>query len=172
MNGLLQMEQGSPVPAEQTQAPSQQPASDQDKYDLVAGLMVKHVYEKADAIIDTLQRDQNLSQAMGVMLSNMMIFSLKMAEQNQQQVPPRMLFQATVETARAIGELLIDRQLVPEQQEAQVTEEAFYTALDLFGQRVTLTDEERQQYVEVMDEFQQLGSSEQPGQEVSHGPAQ
>jgi len=167
MNGLLQIApsaapaQAQPVPAEQS-ARSSADTNEQSKYDLVAGLMVKHVFDNADAIVDTLQRGQNPVQAIAVIISNLMMFSISMAEKNQQAIPPKMLFQAAVESAGAIGELMLDRQLVDEQLEAQLTEAGFYAALDMFGQRATLTDEERQQYVAVMDEFQQLGQQAQP----------
>lgn len=151
--GLLQA--GTATQQSNPQPNASQP--DQEKYDLVAGLMVKHVYDKADAILDSLQRGQDIVQSIGTIISQLMMFSIKVAEQNQQTIEPRMLFQAAVETARAVGDLMLDRELVPPEQEAQITEQGFYAALDVFGQRATLTDEERSEYVVVMDEFQSMG---------------
>lgn len=166
MQGLLQQaapEQQAPAPqqaAPQQAAPQpggQQGGPNQEKYDIAAGTMIKWVYDNAETVVQNVSAGEPAERA-GQIISQLMNMNRMSAQQSGQVIEPSIMFQSGIETAQAVGEVLLKAGVISPDNAGPIMEDAFFNALELQGQSATISDQERQEYLALIDQYQGKGA--------------
>jgi len=183
MQGILsggQPPQGQGAPqAQQQQSPQNQQSKQssegtQEQYDIVAGQALTYLYSKPglQAFQSSLST-QNPSAGMAEVLGRLMVMSAQSATLAGKKIPPKVLFQAGMEVARAMSELGQKQGALTKDNEKQIVEDAFYNGVTMFAQEAeeeALTQSDREKYAQLLDMLEQMetkargGAQQQPAQ--------
>lgn len=167
MSGLLQ--QASQQPQQQAQ-PEQQDGT-QEQYDIASGQMIQWVSsdEGYSAVTQALQAGEP-QQAMARLIGRLLVMMNQSAYLSGKKIPPRVLFQAGMEVAKAISAIAQKLGVLDKSTEKEITEDAFFDGVALFGTesaKEALTDNDRSRYTQLIDEVEQMANqagSAQPNQ--------
>jgi hypothetical protein len=150
----------------------------QEQYDVVAGQALTYLYSKPGMqALQTNLSTQDPAAGMANMLGRLMVMSAQSATLAGKKIPPKVLFQAGMEVARAMSELGQKQGVLTKENEKQMTEDAFYNGVTLFAQEAgeeALTPSDREQYAQLLDLLEQMESKAAGGaqQQPSQGQAQ
>lgn len=182
MAGLLEKAQPSAQeqPAEQPEtAPegqSQQAVADsQEAYDLAAGQMLNFIYDEqgTQALTKMIQSTGDPSQGMARLFGRLLMMTVQSAVMAGKRVPPQLVFQAGIEAVRALSEVAQSKGLIDPTSEKEITESAFYDGIALFATEAkdeALTEDERAQYVALLEAAEQMEQQAQGGLPDSQTP--
>lgn len=166
-----------PQEAEQQPANPQQSAKGtQEQYDVVSGQMLNYLYSDPgmDAFKTALST-QDPAAGMANMLGRLMVMSAQSATLAGKKIPPKVLFQSGMETARAMSELGQKAGVLTKETEAQIVEDAFYNGVSMFAQEATeeaLTPSDREQYAQLLDMLEQMEQKNRGGAPQQQAPEQ
>ncbi len=149
----------------------------QEAYDLAAGQMLNFVYDERgiEALTRMIQTAGDPVAGMARLLGRLLTGTTQSAAMSGKRVAPPLVFQAGIEVIRAMSEVAQSRGLIDPANEKAMAEDAFYDGIALFAQEAAeeaLTDDERQEYVkllEVVEQMEQQGGMPQQGQKPPQG---
>ena len=173
MSGLLQQASQQP----QQQAQPEQSEGTQEQYDIAAGQMIQWVSsdEGYSAVTQALQAGEP-QQAMARLIGRLLVMMNQSAYLSGKKIPPRVLFQAGMEVAKAISAIAQKLGVLDKSTEKEITEDAFFDGVALFGTESAseaLTDVDRSRYTQLIDEVEQMAAKANSGQpQQSAGVAQ
>lgn len=146
----------------------------QEAYDLAAGQMLTFVYDERgmEALTQMVQAAGDPAAGMARLFGRLLMNTVQSAAMSGKRVAPPLIFQAGIEVIRAMSEVAQSRGIVSPENEKEVAEQAFYDGIALFGQEAAeeaLTDDERQEYVKLLEVAEQMeeqgGMPQQQGQQ-------
>ncbi|GAA0586786.1 hypothetical protein ACFQH5_20175 [Halomonas salifodinae] len=154
------------------------PEQGQQMYQALTQAMLEALYSD-DGAEQVLASHDDPVQAMGQVISTVMLTAHQALTDQGSTVPPGVMFQAAMEIAKAVGEMAATMQRLPPEEEAEAVEAAFMTAMGRFGQMADdLSPEQKQRYAELIralrDAKQQSSGQPQrePGAPQEQAPAQ
>lgn len=145
----------------------------QKLYDVAAGQMLNFVYDDqgVQALTELMQAIPDDPQAaMAKLLGRLLTMTAQSAALAGKRVPPDVLFQAGIETVRAMSEVAQSKGLLDPKQEQAVTEGAFFDGVANFANEAkeeALTRQERQAYVQLLDQLEAMEKKARGGQPVT-----
>ena len=169
MTGLLQQAPPQQAQPEQVKAQQQgQSEGSQEQYDIAAGQLIQWVSsdEGYQAVTESLQAGEP-QQAMAKLIGRLLVMMNQSAYLSGKKIPPRVMFQAGMEVARAISAVAQKLGVLDAQSEKEITEDAFFDGVALFGTESAseaLTDEDRNRYTQLIDEVEQMAAKANGGQ--------
>lgn len=172
--------QGQPGQAPQEAPQEQQPADSQEAYDVATGQMLDYVYDQSGMgdLTKAIEASGNPQQGMARLLGRLLTTTVQSAMMAGKRIAPDLIFQGAIEVVRALSEVAQTQGLLDAAQEKEVTEAAFYDGLTLFANEAkdeSLSEEERQRYVKLLDMIEQLeqqGAMEQPADQPNESEVQ
>lgn len=178
MNGLLQQEQPQQAPQQPHQGGNEQ-QNGQQIYKKIVEMALGFAYSEqgTEMIRQGLQLEgakfvQNAGNVMAKIMMRLMISSSTAGKK----LPPKMLFQAGMEIASAITEM--GQAMGVTDGAKGVAKEVFYAGLTITGRELPdeiLTPEEKQQFVQLINQVKQMddqGQAQQQGPQDQPQPEQ
>ena len=174
-----------PQPEQQEQQPDQQGSQDggnQEMFEAVAEGPLNYIYseEGLNSIKQMLtasdedDADDVISQVAG----KLMVSQALEARNNGKMIPPSVMFALCMELINNLTDIAVKVGTVDQANANDVGEDAFFNAVSIFGESsedLAISDQEREQYVKMVDEMEQLiqqkgmnqeGEGQQQQQEV------
>lgn len=130
----------------------------QEKSGKISQLMALHIYNNADSTIKIIETAQNKGEAAGKLIGQLLMFSGIQAKEAGAQLEPPVLFKAAVDATRVLGELLVKRGVIAAEEENALMNEAFHLGGNIFVKNAGLSDQERQHYASIYQQFMQVTS--------------
>lgn len=174
MAGLLQGAQAAPPqqqppqgqPPQPPQAQQGDPRTDvdpqqgQQMYDALMESMLGYLYGPGiEQVEQALSQGEDIVQRMATVISSVMLTTYHALVAEGKTVPPGVMFQGGMELAKAVGEIAIEMQRLPAQDNRDPIEAAFMAGIGRFGQLVqdgAMTDQQKQRYAELIRAMRQL----------------
>ena len=159
------------------QAAQQEQADPKEAYNIASGQMLNFLYDDAgqQALASMAQSAGDPSAGMARLMARLLVTVEQGARLGGQKLPPEIIFKAGMELAAAMSELAQNMGLLDQSNEKEATENAFFEAITLFATEAgeeALTDDDRQVYVAMIDQIEEMaGASQgQPAQDQQQAP--
>ena len=191
MAGLLQQAQGAP---QQAQAPMQgqpqgqpqgqaqgdprvdmDPEQGQQQTDELVSAMLESLYgPMLEDVKEMLEQQPDAPhEAIGRVVSQLMLTSWQALADQGSTVPPGVMVQAAMVASQAVGEMAIKMGLISEEESAEPVEAGFMIAMGQFGQAAgkDMPPEQKQRYKQIIQGIAQAKEASQ-GQQPQEQPPQ
>lgn len=171
MQGLLQQPQQAP----------QQPQQDtgegtQEQYDVAAGQLIQWVAsDEGYQVAEQALQSGDVQKSIAMLIGRLLTMMNQSAYLSGKKIPPKVLFQAGMEVARALSAIGQKIGVLDKQNEAQITEDAFFDGIVLFANESAeeaLTPDDRARYTQLIDQVEQMASKAQPQTQPNQQVAQ
>lgn len=174
LNGGMPPAPSRPQQGQPQQSQGQRPQGggndegNQEMYDIAAGQILNFVYsEEGHQGISEALRNGNPQEQMARWVGRLLTTAAQSASLSGKRIPPKILFQAGMEVAGALSEIAQKLGALPQEQEKEITENAFYDGIAAFAQEASeeaLTPQDRQAYVDLLNQLEQMEAGARPAQ--------
>ena len=184
MAGIISQAQAQPQQnvAQNPQQPAQKEQSDpKEAYNIATGQMLNFLYDEQGqkSLATMIQSAATPSAGMARLMARLLVTVEQSARLAGQKLPPDIIFKAGMELAAAMSEAAQSAGLLDQAQEKEATEDAFFEAITLFATEAgeeALTDDDRQAYVAMIDQVEEMAGASQgqsaQGQQAPQEPPQ
>ena len=180
MAGMISEAQGAPAqepaPQEQQAAGQEQTVDSQEAYDVATGQMLNFVYDQTgiEALTNLIESTGDPQAGMARLFGRLLIMTTQSAVISGKRIAPQLVFQGGIEVIRALSEVAQAQGLLKPEQEQEAAEAAFYDGITLFANEAkeeALTTQEREQYVALLEQAEQMEQEARGGQPSEPQPA-
>ncbi|MBU2708868.1 hypothetical protein KCM76_22935 [Zooshikella marina] len=164
MNGLLSAaangsSQGAAMPAQSqamtapTSTGPKASAEDQEILNTLIGQTADYLYNNLEDVKARLSVDDDPVDDIGGLIGLLLLQNNQSAKQAGKMIPPPVMFFAAMQLCEIVSEIAIKAGIINEQDEASITEDAFFHAMTTFGEQggEQLSEQEKQAYSQMIN---------------------